>query len=338
MPRARGVRRGCSLQRAPDSYYSNVAGDAHGEPSAATYLDYLTTEDLALLARQQPSDVPGRSQDASEDPVAALRREPARIERLLEDSGVFQAVFAEGERAGDEPLLVRASPFLIFAVAVNRACRELAEANYVNEWAGPRQRIPVFSAEQLHEFLDDSLRRLFLAELLGSYTHVASGTVWVQTPRGPRRRRFSEMDLLRLASMLEVVSEQDQAGVYRRLGDLALFLTGVFPDHTAGRAFRPVDVERLSRAMAAGGQSGAGGEELSEAIETRGPVGMLEHLGAHWYRLAASRSGGSLTGTMRATIAVGEHFSEARRVLNHVADRYLFPFRRQWFPAMGGAP
>ena len=30
---------------------------------------------------------------------------------------------------------------------------------------------------------------------------------------------------------------------------------------------------------------------------------------------------------------VADHFHEARRVLNAVTDRYLFPMRSRWFPA-----
>jgi len=38
---------------------------------------------------------------------------------------------------------------------------------------------------------------------------------------------FSELDLMRLLLMLDALPEQLHSGVYRRLGDLALFLTGV---------------------------------------------------------------------------------------------------------------
>src|SRR5262249_21926652 len=37
-------------------------------------------------------------------------------------------------------------------------------------------------------------------------------------------------------------------GVYRRLGDVSLFLTGGFPDYVTSRAFGPVDAGRLLRA------------------------------------------------------------------------------------------
>jgi hypothetical protein len=51
---------------------------------------------------------------------------------------------------------------------------------------------------------------------------------------------------------------------------------------------------------------------------------LLEHLGARWYRTARD-----LAPVPTARIAVvgevADRFRQARRVLNHIADRYLFP-------------
>lgn len=47
--------------------------------------------------------------------------------------------------------------------------------------------------------------------------------------------------VLGLAGMLDVLPESRHRALHRRLGDLSLFLAGVFPDHTAGRAFRPIE-------------------------------------------------------------------------------------------------
>src|SRR5262249_40263929 len=82
-----------------------------------------------------------------------------------------------------------ASPFLTFAVAVHRVAERLARASYVDEWIGPRQRVPVFAVEPLRQLLADPLRRFFFVELLTSYTHVVSGSTWTATPRGRRPRR-----------------------------------------------------------------------------------------------------------------------------------------------------
>jgi hypothetical protein len=298
----------------------------HGRAAAGPgYTEHLTPGDWTLLARAGGFD----DRDAGAV-AAALRGGPEATERLLASESVARAVFGHGEPDDADPLL-RASPFLVFAVAVQRGVAELASATYVHEWAGPRQRLPVLGADDLRSFLDDPLRRLFLVELLASYTHVTSGTTWTRTRHGWRRQRFSELDLVRLASRLDAVPEAEHAGVYRRLGDLSLFLTGVFPDHTAERTFRPLDVQRLGRAAGASG-AGAG---LVEAMETRGAVGLLEQLGARWYHLASRATAGPVTGTMQVVDVVADRFTQARRVLNHLTDRYLFPVRPDWFGSSG---
>jgi hypothetical protein len=160
--------------------------------------------------------------------------------------------------------------------------------------------------------------------------HVASGSFWVQTGRGWRRRRFSELDPVRLASLLEVVPQPERVGIYRRLGDLALFLTGVFPDHTAMRAMAPIDAARLLRAARLATSTGEPLGGRAESVEPAGAVGLLEHLGRRWYRLACETAP-SPTGAMRVVGEVAERFRQARRVLNLVTDRYLFVLRDRWF-------
>jgi hypothetical protein len=52
-------------------------------------------------------------------------------------------------------------------------------------------------------------------------------------------------------------------------------------------------------------------------------LGFLEAAGAGWYRKAVDHGGAVSTGPtfMRG---LAERFSEARRILNYLADRYLF--------------
>jgi hypothetical protein len=197
----------------------------------------------------------------------------------------------------------------------------------------------VFDAGSLRDFVSARSRRLFLAELLASYVHVASGSVMVQTRRGWRRQRFSELDPVRLAALLDVVPTAERAGIYRRLGDLALFLTGVFPDQTATRAVGPAHAQRLLRL--AGVESAEAEEAAAAAMVGRGGaaggVALLEGLGRRWYRLAV-QSAPLSTGPLRVVQEVAERFDQARRTLNLITDGYLFPFRARWFPppASGG--
>lgn len=280
-------------------------------------LEHLTADDRELLGR-----------------ATGTPPESGNVLRLLAHPSAHEAVFG-----GDEPDVVPfldASPFLVFGVAVNRAAEELGRVAFTHEWIGPRQRVPVFDVEALREFVAEDLRRLFLVELLASYTHVVSGSTWVMTPRGPRRHRFSELDPVRLASLLEVVPETERPGVYRRLGDLSLFLTGVFPDHTASRGVSELDEVRLRRSGGLTGDDAAGMPGALPALERLGAVGLFEELGRRWYRLAAEAARGPLTGTMQVAREVAGHFREARRVLNFVTDRFLFPLRSDLFGSGDG--
>jgi hypothetical protein len=280
------------------------------------WFEHLTQGDRELVARA--------AHQAGID-VDRPRHDEKALAAVLAHPGTFRFVWGDD---GDDALL-RASPFLVFAVAVHRAWSDVGQARHVEEWVGARQRVPVLGTGDLQGFLSDAPRRLFVTSLLASYTRVVSGSMWVQTDRGWRRRRFSELDPVRLASLLDIVPEEEQPGIYRRLGDLALFLTGVFPDHTAVAGFGPVAEGRLLRAS----RLSAGAVPLSADVP--GPVGLLEHLGKRWYKLACGATAAPSTGTMRVVAEVAEQFGLARRALNFVTDRYLFPVRLRWF---GGPP
>ncbi len=282
------------------------------------WFDHLNDADLALIARVAP--------DAGVDPVD-VRSDAGALLRVLAHRAAFDSVF----KSPHEEALLPASPFLTFALLLHRGWAELLGAHHVDEWVGPRQRLPVLGGDDLRAFLAAPERRLFLTELLASYTRVTSGSTWVRTPRGWRRRRFSELDPVRLASMLEVVPDEQLPGVYRRLGDLALFLTGVFPDHTEMHGLGPLDEGRLLRMSGLPVKR----EPDSRSAGSSGGVGVLERLGERWYRLASRTVRGPLTGTMSVVAEVADQFGVARRTLNYLTDGYLFLHRARWFGELG---
>jgi hypothetical protein len=300
------------------------------DASVPGYAEYLTEADLRLLARAA-----GLSGGA----MAALADDPGFIEGLLADSRVFDAVFG----ASDEVVFV--SPFLAFGVAVHRAVADLAAMDYLPERSGPRQGIPVFDTPELRDFLDSAQRRLFLAELLASFTRVGGGRYRVPSRWGgrpgsgagsgsgsaggrSRTRRFSELDPVRLAGLLEVMPEESRPGIYRRLGDVSLFLAGVFPDYSVSHALGPVDVSRLLRSarVPAGERDG---------LAAAPALDLLEYLGARWYR-AALATAPVRTARLDVVGEVAGRFRQARRVLNHLADRYLLGSASgPWLPRPG---
>ena len=288
--------------------------------SGILYLERLSPPDLALLA--EAGGEPGTTAER----VARLRSDPGRIEALVASPAVFDALFGRGRR---EPVVLTA-PFLAFAVLVAGTYRLLGEVSFVREWVGPERRVPVFDVVTLREFLDDPLRRFFLSDLLASYTHVASGSVWVRTARGWRRRRFSELDPLRFAELVEAVPEPERVALYRRLGDVALFLSGVFPDYAGRRLLTPVAVGRLKRVVGGSPPDGRGEE---------GPEGtgleLLEWLGRRSYRLAWEATHPRDVGLARVIGEVADRFAHARRILNFLTEQYLFPYRERWLPGRG---
>ncbi|HEX7095189.1 MAG TPA: hypothetical protein VF183_04865 [Acidimicrobiales bacterium] len=281
-------------------------------PSTHQWFENLTAADRAVLRH-------GAAALGYE--LGDLERDADALAFVLAHRTTYDAIFAgrEGEA------LVNTSPFLVFAVIVHRTWAELQDATVVEEWVGVRQRLPVLGAGDLRDFLASAPRRFFLVELLASYTRVVSGSTWVQTRRGWQRRRFSELDPVRLASLLEAVPDPERAGVYRRLGDLALFLTGVFPDNTAQGGLAPIAEERLLRL------SGLRPDDLPPTSGSPGAVGLLEHLGERWYRLALRSVHGPIVGSLATVAEVADRFTAARRTLNVLTDRFVFPLRAQWF-------
>jgi hypothetical protein len=281
------------------------------DANVSGYADHLTEADLRLLSAVAP--LPG---DASL---------PGSIEARLADPRVFDAVFGPAGVAAGEAVLV--SPFLAFSVAVCRAVADLSRLDHLPERSGLRQRIPVFDAPELRDFLGSAARRLFLAELLASFTRVASGRYRVHSGGRSRTRRFSELDPVRLAGLLEATPEESRPGIYRRLGDVSLFLAGVFPDYAAAHALGQVDVARLLRAARVP-RAERDGLAAAPALD------LLEYLGARWYR-AALAAAPVRTASLAVVGEVAGQFRQARRILNHMADQYLIGPDSPWFARPG---
>jgi hypothetical protein len=269
------------------------------------FLETLGDHDLDALTTLDDDTV------SPDDLRRSLSLNPESIESYLADDRLFALLFESPESDGIRVL----TPSLAFGVLVHKTIRDLGSTTHVPEWVGVGERLPVFDAASLRDFIDDSTRRFMVIELLASFTRIASGSRWVRTGRGYRRRRFSELDPVSLAEMVESLPVERRASGYRRLGDVALFLTGVFPDHTARHPMSVLGRARLASATGIVGDFGAGAEY----------VRFLETAGRHWYDRACEASFLPLEGT-RLLRDFASNFTEARRFLNYVADRYLHRF------------
>lgn len=273
------------------------------------YVEHLSQQDILVLAETAGL--------GSSELERLLGERPGVIDDLLASPRLYDKIFG----APDEVLDPGVSTFLTFGTLVNRSAHDLQAMSHVAEWSGPGKRLPVFDVEPMREFLEDGLRRFFLTEFLNSFTTVASGSYLVKTRSGFQRRRFSELDLGRMAEMVELLPPIERAGGYRRLGDIALFLSGVFPDHAATHPLAPTQRHLVASSAAI---------KAVDALIEDGGLRFLDTAGAGWYRRAAeetvetNRSG---SGFLRV---LSDRFGEARRILNFMADRYLFHRQLGW--------
>jgi hypothetical protein len=232
--------------------------------------------------------------------VELVRHDPALMEGLLDDERLFQRL-AESP----EPL-VRVSPWLLFQILLRRAAREMKGERYTVERVGIAQQAVVFDSHQVAETVGDPQVRDYLAEMLASFTKVHVTTV--VSRRGNRiiRRRYSDMELDDLLEMASWVEREEQPRVYQRIGDLALFLLGIFPEHLE-RSFRyPL----------------TGQPRLALWRRHRDPAEWQE-LGQGYYRRAAQEMDAAVEELPGVLAALAERFSLAKKSLNYVSRRYL---------------
>ncbi|MGQ0848191.1 MAG: hypothetical protein ACT4OP_03590 [Actinomycetota bacterium] len=253
---------------------------------------HLTGNDLQFLAARA-----GFKDSA--DLSAELLRRPWALADLLTSPDLIDDLL--DPRRG---LVTNLSPFLLFAAAIFHEAGELSRSTFISEWVGPRARLPVFGVDAIREFMSEPARCLFLASLLASFAEQGSG---------PR------LDPLALCDLLNRNESANRVPLFRRLGDLALFLAGVLPDHTGAHPLEPHQADRLARS--AGLRPG----ELMSLLHHPSTTGLelMEVLGARWYRLASDPSA-PIVGD------IATRFNAGRRVLTHLSDRYLFRIQPQW--------
>jgi hypothetical protein len=129
-------------------------------------------------------------------------------------------------------------------------------------------------------------------------------------------------DLNEIAMWVDHAVPAQRASLLVRLGDLSLFESGLFPDHSGTRPMEPAVAERLGKTVDMTAEEVLG---LCDRGSLSPGLDALESLGSRWYATAVDEgSAPQLLGDVAA------RFRAARRVLNHVADTYLYPHDYNW--------
>jgi len=243
--------------------------------------------------------------------VATERQDHDRIVELVKDKEDFLEVMLEDEKLvrrilADEEIVLRISPHLLFDILLRRVRRDLEKEKYVLEITEGGQQVPVFEAPSVVELLQEKGPRDYLVDMHSSFTRTESTVVYWMEKGRLRRRRFSDLEIDDLILLSQLSEPETQPALYKRIGDIALFISGIFPDY-AGRP--ALGLHRLT-------------------VRRRGLTD-YEDEGQRFYSLAAKASSHSTLGPILETLA--HKFSTARKALNVLSRRYLHGRRLKWF-------
>ncbi|MGI5926332.1 MAG: hypothetical protein ACOX8A_04030 [Thermacetogeniaceae bacterium] len=268
---------------------------------AMSYLQDLTEADLYFIVKT----VVDKRQDYDYI-VNLLKDKPDLVDIMLEDEKLFWRVQEE------EDIFLKISPFLLFTILLLQTKRDLERTSYTMEIISKKEWIPVFDTRDTAALLQNKDLRAYLARILASFTKVDSTTVVYRARGLTYQRQFSELnfdDVLELAGLVDFPYRYD---FYKRLADISLFLTGIFPEYLSGSTG---DAQILSRFVGQGKRS----------------IHDYEEEGRRYYDLAATYDEAREQGLDQVLSLLAEKFTTARKPLNYLAENFIYKYRGRWF-------
>ncbi|MEN3186007.1 MAG: hypothetical protein ABDK94_04860 [Atribacterota bacterium] len=237
--------------------------------------------------------------------LALVRQDPKSLDSLLDQDCIFKRIFEK------EDLFARISPYLYFELLLRRAILDIRREAYTLETIGYKTRVPVFDQKRVLEVFSKDMLRDYLVEMLASFVRINNFTVYVRKGKGIYfKKTFSDFDLDFLSEMGERSEEPYRFFFLKRAGDVALFISGIFPEYIFGRPDAGHFHSRGSWLTKWANR----GEELEER-------GALLYRQASESQVAREQNLDSVLGYL------AENFCFTKKPLNVMTDRYLI-FRK----------
>lgn len=221
-----------------------------------------------------------------------LLERPELMDDWLEDPRVFQRLWSE------EKQLLRVSPFLLFQVLLRQVRKDLRGKLYLYEVDARGHRLPIFEAPQVASLLQDEGILEYLAEMLASFTRTESAVIYWLEGGQWHKKRFSDIDIDDVVFLARLVEPALRPLLIKRAADIALFLSGIFPDHASLFIAKP-----------------------KTALTAQRTIRDYETEGSNYYKLAAEQLDNPQV--QRTCRRLAESFTLARRALNTLSDQYL---------------
>mgnify|MGYP000863199620 CR=1 FL=1 len=249
---------------------------------------------------------------------AAVRHDLDYRKAIVSDERVFAMV------ANDAEVFLKISPYLYFEILLRKAQRDLESKSYTIERTG-RESIPVFDSLKVAGFLDLPYVLEYLAHMLASFTRIQSYVVPVRVRKGIRRKvRYNDMDVDSLMKFASKADELERFSYYKRIGDVCLFVTGLFRGHTYSEG-ADKSIRRDSNNQTKGSISSAWIRRVRRSVEE------YETEGKRFYRLAEEHPTASVLELTDVFGVLREQFSAARKPLSFISSRYLHSRQNKLF-------
>ena len=229
-----------------------------------------------------------------------IRDKEDLLEPMLEDPKLTERLFRE------EEALVRVTPQMLFSVLLRRLRRELEKEAYILDVDTKGKRIPVFEGPAVAEMLSDKQTRDYLVEMLSSFGRANSGIIYWKERGTWHKRRFSDIDLDDMVELARIIDPEMRPALYKRIADIALFLSGIFPEHAVH-------------------SSGS----RKTIFSVKHTLKDYEQVGKLFYKVAARETDQTRWKPVLGTLA--EKFTLARLALNSLSDRYVKTLRARYF-------
>ncbi len=254
----------------------------------------FSEQDLLFLIRTLMPDCKDKAHM-----VGVLKEDEDILDGMLSNYKLFESL------TGDPESLLDISPQLFFTILLGRVKHDLEHQSHTIEREG-RYRMMVFDSKKIAILLNDKIIRRYLIDLLVSFVKIKSFSVSIRIRKGIYRRfRSSDFDIDSLIRLCQTISEERRFQYYKRIADICLFITGVFPDYidpefwplVGGRRFltmnAPKDRERLTKN------------------------------GIYFYKLAAQHKAAQIWELNPVLLYLSENFGLAAKPLTFISNRYL---------------
>lgn len=237
--------------------------------------------------------------------ISLIRDKDDLLEPMLEDPRLVDRLL------GEQEAFVRVSPGLMFGVLLRRVRRDLEGRAFVLERDARGKPLPVFAAPEVAQLLGRPEVREYLTQMLCSFVRTNTALLYWKERGQWRKRKFCDINLDDMIALCQLVDPYFKPRLYKRIADIALFISGIYPDH-ATLFVRP------ARTLAA----------------SRRTLHDYEREGQQFYTLAARHPEPPWPTTVYETLAA--KFSLARQALNTLSDNYLKTLRSRYFNEPAG--